>query len=85
MAKNSGQDQGDELLEQLAEGMRYQYISDLRETRHKKECSRALAKIRPEDYSLSMWRDAAWYVTGKECGLNTPEDVKEWILERLKE
>lgn len=73
-----------DLLEEIAAGMGCQYLSDLRDTEHRKLCYGVVLQIPFPNYTASAWNDAYCYITGEKAAFEYAEEAKERLLRRLE-
>ncbi len=77
------------VLDELAESISDEtLISDLshvcRDEDLTSEAVEALTDIEPEKYRLSVWEDAAYYMTRIKRKFKSSSEVKRWLMEHLK-
>ena len=68
------------ILEQLAERSGCQYLSDLPQPGRREQIRRSLSDLRPDQFPLREWNDAASYITRVPCAYATPEEAREALL-----
>lgn len=73
-----------DLLEEIAAGMGCQYLSDLRDTEHRKLCYGVVLQISFLDYTVAAWNDAYCYITGEKAAFESVEEAKDRLLRRLE-
>ena len=74
-----------DLLEEIAAEMGCQYLSDLRDTEHRKLCYKVILQIPFPDYTIAAWNDAFSYIIGEKVTFERAEEAKERLLVRLSE
>lgn len=71
------------LLDRIASEAGCMYLSDLRGSTAKGGFRFVVSDIPATDYSLEVWQDALYYITGIEENFNTAEEAKQRLLEYL--
>ncbi|QNM04458.1 hypothetical protein [Qiania dongpingensis] len=74
------------LLESLAANMNCMYISDLNKMIYTQtqKLIHLLESYESNTYSAEVWRDAFIYLTGKDCPLSSPEEIRHLLIQRLE-
>ena len=73
-----------DLLEEIAAEMGCQYLSDLRDTEHRKLCCKVILQISVPDYTTAAWNDAYSYITGGTAAFDNSEEAKARLLTWLE-
>lgn len=70
-----------DLLSELARRLDCAYLSDLHTPPYSREGARLAASLLPEDYPLAQWRDAVYYLTGREADCARAEQAQKILAE----
>lgn len=74
-----------DLLEYLAFRIGAMYLSDLHNERYAYRLQPILCGMEIEHYSLRDWEDAIHYITGKQMGFCSYEEVERFLREHYFE
>ncbi len=72
------------LLELLQSGMKYTYLSDLRNCEEQARVAGLIEQIPADRFSAREWRDAADYVCGQRITDEEADAAREKLLRVLK-
>ena len=71
------------LLETLAMKIGCSYLSELHTSYRFREICREIKKLDMEKFSMKEWNDAVDYITGEKVVFSSPEDAREYLLEKI--
>ncbi|MDK2968242.1 hypothetical protein [Lacrimispora sp.] len=71
------------LLERISSELGCMYLSDLRGATAKGKFRFIVSDIPAMDYSVKVWQDALYYITGIKENFSTAEQAKQRLLEYL--
>ncbi len=72
------------LIEDLSNQLRLEYISDIKEPNYFEVILKAVAEIDATHYSLQNWEDLVTYITGEEYQADDCQQAKQKLVEVLK-
>lgn len=76
------------LIDELAERLECNYVSDLHQKKLAGKLNAVLADIGTESYAPEMWNDALHYITGQKESYETAEEARQaltqWLYEQGK-
>lgn len=70
-----------DLLSELARLLDCTYLSDLHTPPCSREGARLAASLSAEDYPLAQWRDAVFYLTGRQADCARAEEAQKILAE----